>query len=162
PVYSSESGAPYESDAEHQRARLARQLACPVRFVDMVEAMADAGVHTFIEVGPSAVLAGLVGQILGAREHAALRLDRRGQDGVVALMRALAKLGALGVPLQFEALWEGYREPRDPAARQKPKLAVPISGTNYGRPYPPPGGAAELPPPNPPRPAAPSIDSYAM
>jgi malonyl CoA-acyl carrier protein transacylase/NADP-dependent 3-hydroxy acid dehydrogenase YdfG len=150
PVYSSESGAPYESEVESQRARLARQLASPVRFVDVVEAMADAGVHTFIEVGPSAVLAGLVDQILGAREHSAIALDRRGQDGVVALTRALAKLSALGVPLQFAALWEGYREPADPAARQKPKLAVPISGTNYAKPYPPPGGAAELPPPNQP------------
>jgi acyl transferase domain-containing protein/NADP-dependent 3-hydroxy acid dehydrogenase YdfG len=157
PVFSSESGAPYESEALLQRARLARQLASPVRFVDVVEAMADAGVHTFIEVGPSSVLTGLADQILGTREHACIALDRRGQDGVVALTRALAKLSALGVPLQFAALWEDYREPRDPAARTKPKLAVPISGTNYAKPYPPPGGAAELPPPNPPRPAMPAM-----
>jgi acyl transferase domain-containing protein/NADP-dependent 3-hydroxy acid dehydrogenase YdfG len=156
PVFSSESGAPYESEIELQRARLARQLASPVRFVDVVEAMADAGVHTFIEVGPSSVLTGLADQILGSREHACIALDRRGQDGVVALTRALAKLSALGVPLQFDALWEGYREPGDPAARTKPKLAVAISGANYAKPYPPPGGAAELPPPNPPRPAMPA------
>jgi acyl transferase domain-containing protein/NADP-dependent 3-hydroxy acid dehydrogenase YdfG len=155
PVYSSESATIYETDVESQRARLARQLASPVRFVDVVEAMADAGVHTFIEVGPSSVLAGLVDQILGAREHVAIALDRRGQDGVVALTRALAKLSTLGVPLKFAALWEGYREPLDPAARKQPKLAVPISGTNYAKPYPPPGGASELPPPNPPRPPMP-------
>ncbi len=162
PVYSGESAGPYEGEVEGQRARLARQLAAPVRFVDVIEAMADAGVHTFIEVGPSAVLTGLVDQILGGREHAAIALDRRGQDGVVALTRALAKLSALGFALNFSALWEGYREPLDPAARPKPKLAVPISGTNYGKPYPPPGGAAELPGPNPPQPSVSQPEPYAM
>jgi acyl transferase domain-containing protein len=155
PVYASETATPYEAEAASQRARLARQLAAPVRFVDTIEAMADAGVRTFIEVGPSAVLSGLVDQILAAREHVAIALDRRGQDGVVALTRALAKLSVLGVPLRFAALWDGYREPLDPATRKQPKLAVPISGTNYAKPYPPPGGAAELPPPNPARPHLP-------
>src|SRR5690606_11770433 len=151
PVMSGESGQAYEVEAEAVRARLARQLAAPVRFVDVIEAMAADGVHTFIEVGPGAVLCGLVEQILDGRERVAIALDRGGQDGVLVRSRALAKLAALGVPLQFDALWEGYREPSDPAARSVPKLAVQICGTNYGKPYPPPGGAAELPPPNPAR-----------
>src|SRR5690606_38964778 len=73
---------------------------------------------------------------------------------VTALVRALARLAALGVPMRLHALWDGYREPVDPATRVQPKLVVPLCGANHEKPYPPPGGAAELPPPNPPRPSA--------
>jgi acyl transferase domain-containing protein len=151
PVYSGESGAPYEAEAEAMRARLGRQIAEPVRFTATIEAMADAGIHTFIEVGPGAVLSNLVGQILGQRPHAAIALDRKGAGGPTMLLRGLARLATLGVPLRFAALWQGYAVPEDPASKPKPKLIVPISGTNHEKPYPPPGGAAALPKPNPPR-----------
>src|SRR5690606_31315017 len=105
-------------------------------------------------VGPGAVLSNLVGQILGDRPHAAVALDRRGGDGLTSLLRGLARLAALGVPMRLHALWDGYREPVDPAQVIVPKLVVPICGSNHEKPYPPPGGAAELPAPNPPRPPA--------
>ncbi|MCA9715758.1 MAG: acyltransferase domain-containing protein, partial [Myxococcales bacterium] len=152
PVYSGETARPYAPGAEAVRARLSGQIAAPVRFVEMVTAMADAGVDTFVEVGPGSTLTGLVGRILGSRSHLAVALDRKGVDGLESLCRALARLSAGGLALELGALWRGYREPRDPAARRKPRLAVPISGTNHGKLYPPPGGAAALPPPNPPRP----------
>jgi hypothetical protein len=38
--------------------------------------------------------------------------------------------------------------PVDPRTQVKPKLTLAIDGTNYGKPYPPPEGAAALPKPN--------------
>jgi acyl transferase domain-containing protein/acyl carrier protein len=152
PVYSGESATPYEADPAKQRERLGRQIAEPVRFTAMVTAMADAGVHTFIEVGPGAVLTNLVGQILAGRPHVAIALDRRGVDGATSLLRGLARLVGLGVPIRWQGLWSEHRQPEDPGARTQAKLAVPLCGSNPEKPYPPRGGAVELPGPNPPRP----------
>ena len=44
-------------------AKLTEQVSSPVRWLETVEAMAEAGVEKFIEVGPGKVLTGLVRQI---------------------------------------------------------------------------------------------------
>lgn len=150
PVYANSEAAPYPDDAETTRETLANQIARPVRFAEMVGAMYEAGARIFVEVGPGSVLTGLVGQCLAGREHLALSTDRKGQDGVTALWHALGQLAVAGVPLRLQALWEGYAAPLDPRRRERPKLAVPIDGVNYGKIYPPPGGVAALPRPNPP------------
>ncbi|HEY9403500.1 MAG TPA: ACP S-malonyltransferase [Pyrinomonadaceae bacterium] len=50
------------------RASLVRQVSSPVRWLDSVKFLSEAGVETFVEVGPGKVLAGLVRQtISGAR-----------------------------------------------------------------------------------------------
>ncbi|HJR07286.1 MAG TPA: ACP S-malonyltransferase [Pyrinomonadaceae bacterium] len=46
------------------RASLVRQVSSPVRWLESVEALAQAGVETFVEVGPGKVLSGLVRQII--------------------------------------------------------------------------------------------------
>jgi [acyl-carrier-protein] S-malonyltransferase len=51
--------------AEDVRNALFTQIASPVRWVECVRALADAGATTFLEVGPGRVLGGLVKQILG-------------------------------------------------------------------------------------------------
>ena len=159
PVWSGESAELYETDSGEARQRLARQIANPVRFVDLLQGLSGAGIDTFIEVGPGTVLTGLVGRSLDRTSHRAIALDRRGQDGIVSLSRGLAQLVAAGVSLDLGALWEGYGEPEDILQRVQPKLAVPISGSNHGKHYPPEGGAAALPQPNPPRvePALPAV-----
>jgi [acyl-carrier-protein] S-malonyltransferase len=45
------------------RESLIRQVSSPVRWLQSVENMIGAGVHTFVEVGPGKVLSGLVRQI---------------------------------------------------------------------------------------------------
>jgi [acyl-carrier-protein] S-malonyltransferase len=45
---------------EAVRRELIEQIVAPVRWVDVVRTMADAGVTTFYEVGPGKVLAGLI------------------------------------------------------------------------------------------------------
>src|SRR5690606_38093624 len=92
PVHANAEVAPYPADAEAVRAGLAAQIARPVRFVEQIEAMYEAGVRTFVEVGPNAVLSGLVGRILGDRPHRAVHLDRKGQDGLFALWSVLGRL----------------------------------------------------------------------
>lgn len=64
PLYANATGRPYAGDL---KALLSRQVASPVRFEDSVRAMAEAGVTTFIEVGPGTTLGGLTRRTLTAR-----------------------------------------------------------------------------------------------
>ncbi|MBI3270543.1 MAG: SDR family oxidoreductase [Planctomycetes bacterium] len=160
-VYSNAEAAPYPADADGMRRRLAEQIARPVRFVEQVEAMYARGVRTFVEVGPGSVLTELVGRILGNRSHTAVALDRKGRHGETSLQEGLGRLAVSGVALDFAPLWAAFdgTSLKAPGAqtgsngKKKPAMALPLSGSNYGKPYPPPGGSAALPPPNPERPA---------
>jgi acyl transferase domain-containing protein len=134
PVYGNSSAAEYPTSAAQIRKQLAEQLAQPVRFVEMIEAMYAAGARCFVEVGAGAVLGGLVGAILGQRPHRVVSLDRRGRDGVEALLVGLGRLAAAGVAMQPERLFADVRLPVLPV---KSKLAVPVCGSNLGKPYPP-------------------------
>ncbi|NOY24532.1 MAG: acyltransferase domain-containing protein, partial [Oligoflexia bacterium] len=150
-VWSNATAAPYDTAPDSVRAALSAQLAQPVRFVEMIEAMHDAGARTFVEVGPGHVLTKLTDRILRGRDHLAVSLDRKGRDGLHQLLDATAQLLAAGLDLRPTALWDGYKAPADPALWVKPKLAVPINGANVGKPYPPAQGAAGRPAPNPKR-----------
>ncbi|AWB07031.1 3-oxoacyl-ACP reductase (plasmid) [Azospirillum humicireducens] len=149
PVYANLTAAPY--GAADVRSLLAGQIAGTVRFRETVEALYADGVRTFVEVGPGAVLSGLVAQCLGDRPHLAVALDRRGSNGVACLLEGLGALAVHGVCVDFAALWAGFAEERKP--KPASPAAVRINGANFGKIYPPPGGAAALPKPNPPRPA---------
>ncbi|MGE0454663.1 MAG: SDR family oxidoreductase [Vicinamibacteria bacterium] len=150
PVYSNAEARPYPDAVDEIRRWLADQIARPVRFADEVEALWNAGVRTFVEVGPGAVLSGLVSECLGERPHRAIATDRKGQHGLTCLWHALGRLAVAAVPLRFEALFDGIAPPLDPRASRPSPHALMISGANYAKPYPPPGGAAALPKPNPP------------
>ncbi len=153
PVYSNALAVPHEGAPEALRTALAGQVASEVRFVEMVEAMYAAGARTFLEVGPGAVLTGLLGRILDGRPHLAVNLDRKGRNGVETLQLALARLVSAGVPMSPAKLFADVRVDRTEGTAAGAKLAVAIDGSNHGKLYPPPGGAASLPAPNPPRPA---------
>jgi acyl transferase domain-containing protein len=148
PVYHNADAAPHPADPAAIRTRLAQAIARPVRFVEQIEAMWQAGVRTFVEVGPHSVLTGLVGEILQDRPHVAVNLDRRKKHGVTALQLALGRLCVAGVPMKLDPLWERYAAAQDPHTRPAPKMALRIDGANYNKPYPPKGGAASLPKPN--------------
>ncbi len=53
-----------ESDPETIKGIMAKQLLSPVRWYEIIVNMLEAGVVTFIEVGPKKVLSGLVGKIV--------------------------------------------------------------------------------------------------
>ncbi|QFZ18404.1 type I polyketide synthase [Saccharothrix syringae] len=151
PVHGNQDAAPYPTDPAAVRNRIAGHLVAPVLFDRQVEALHEAGVRTFVEVGPGTALTGLVERVLGDREHAAVAVQPRGRDGVTGLHDALGRLAVRGVPLDFDELWRGYDQRTAPADTPAPTLTVPIDGGNRGLRYPPEGGAAALPAPNPPR-----------
>jgi polyketide-type polyunsaturated fatty acid synthase PfaA len=134
PLYSNVTAAPYPEDAI--REQLATAVARPVRFVEMIEAMHQAGARTFVEVGPATVLTTLVRRCLKGKSHHAVSLDQPRSHGVTAFFDGLASLCAAGIPLRLEALWRDQRLPEDPAREAPSKLTVKISGANFGRPYP--------------------------
>ena len=148
PVYGNADAERYGSDPDEIRDRIAAQLSVPVRFADQIEAMYAQGVRTFVEFGAGSALTGMVGHTLGDRAHLAVSLDRRGRHGVTALQEALGRLAVHGVPFDEAAASVCGRPPGTgvPAAggRARPGLTVELTGSNHGRPYPPPGGVKEL------------------
>lgn len=148
PVYNNGLTTAVDGASDTWRELLANQIASPVRFVEMIEQMYADGVRVFVEVGASSVLTGLVPAILGDRPHVAIATDRRNKPGLGAYLGAVAKLAALGVPVQLNRL---FADVRVDAPTIKPgKMPIKISGANYGKPY-PPEDPSRLPGPNPER-----------
>ncbi len=132
PVFSNTTGRKYSATAGAARELLANQLAKPVDFMSMIQNMYADGVRTFVEVGPGAVLKGLVSSILGDKAHVCLGLDSHSskQSGVVAFARVLAYLSAQGYPVDLNQ-WNMNLKDAEPFASIKPKMTVPISGVNH-------------------------------
>jgi [acyl-carrier-protein] S-malonyltransferase len=61
-----------QTDPQVIRQALLRQLVSPVRWVESVHAMARLGVGTILEIGPKAVLSGLIRRITDTVEIATL------------------------------------------------------------------------------------------
>lgn len=150
PVYSTAAATPYPASAEGVRDALARQIAQPVHFTDQIAAMYRDGARIFVEVGPGRVLTDIVGQCLPGDPHLAVALGAQSQDAWRSLLAGLAQLAVAGIPLDLSFLWDGYDVTPRAAERFSP-ATVDIDGSNYGKVYPPKGGAAALPRPNPPQ-----------
>ena len=146
-VYANKTAEVYPKTAKAGRRLLADQLASPVRFREMVDAMYASGVTHFVEVGPGAVLTKLIGRCLGDRAHVAVSLDDKKVGGLRPLWRGLGALAAEGIDMNLSALSEGYRVPEAPP-EAKP-FEIMITGFNHDRPYPPENGAAGRATPNP-------------
>jgi len=127
PVFSNTTAQPHAPDPQELVATLADHLVRPVRFAEQITAMHDAGARVFLEVGPRNVLTGLVGQILGDREHVAVAVAPSNRPGVEGLLHALAAIAVEGVPVRAGRLLDGRRaEPLDlrtlePAAGRPPR-----------------------------------------
>ncbi len=130
PVFANSTGEAYPEQAAAAKDLLAHQLVRPVDFVKQIEALYHAGARTFVEVGPKAVLTGLVGAILGDRPHAALAIDASAgrESGVTDLARVLCRLAAMGYSVELSRWERAVAEPR------KPKMVVPLVGANYRAP----------------------------
>jgi acyl transferase domain-containing protein/NAD(P)H-dependent flavin oxidoreductase YrpB (nitropropane dioxygenase family)/NAD(P)-dependent dehydrogenase (short-subunit alcohol dehydrogenase family) len=106
-VYANVTAAPYPAEPEAISRVLAEHLTSTVRFREEIEAMYAAGVRLFVEVGPQAVLTGLVGQTLRDRPHLAVPTDAKGRPGLVQLLHLLAQLVVHGVEVQSSRLFQG-------------------------------------------------------
>ncbi|HPZ08785.1 MAG TPA: acyltransferase domain-containing protein [Candidatus Eremiobacteraeota bacterium] len=110
-VFSGSTGNLYPADTEEIRKILAEQIENPVFFQQQIENMYDHGVRIFVEVGPGAVLTGLVSDILKDKKHLSLSLDKKGQDGLISFWNAMGKLSSCGVEISCETLWKEFKEP---------------------------------------------------
>ena len=139
-VWSNVTAAAHEPDPAAIRARLAEQIASPVRFREQIEDMAAAGISVFVEVGPGGVLTGLVRRILAGRPHVAVSVDPRGDGTVAGLLLALAELAGAGVALELGVLFDGRGAPVDLAADPPPPAGWVVDGhlvrTADGKPVP--------------------------
>jgi len=136
PVFANSTAREYPRDPQQARDLLAQQLAKPVEFVEQIRNMAKAGVRMFVEVGPGRTLTRLVESILENTSHHAVAIDASAgqRSGIVDLAHALARLAALGYPVQLTAWDEGA--PPAAAETGRPTLTVPICGANYRKPRP--------------------------
>jgi malonyl CoA-acyl carrier protein transacylase/NAD(P)-dependent dehydrogenase (short-subunit alcohol dehydrogenase family) len=107
PVWSNTSAEVYPATAATIKKRLGEHLVKPVRFVEEVEAMYEAGARIFIEAGPGGVLTGLVGRILKGRDYRAIQTEQANSEGLTYLLNALAQYLACGKTLEFEKLFAG-------------------------------------------------------
>jgi acyl transferase domain-containing protein/NAD(P)H-dependent flavin oxidoreductase YrpB (nitropropane dioxygenase family) len=107
PVWANRTAAPYGEDPDAIRAELAAQIAAPVRFVDQIEAMYDAGARIFVEAGPGTVLTRLVDRILGDRPHRTVACEPRPGSGLRGFLDALARLAVAGVPVRAGWMFHG-------------------------------------------------------
>ncbi|MEC8381451.1 MAG: SDR family NAD(P)-dependent oxidoreductase [Myxococcota bacterium] len=153
PVYANSTAEPYPKSSQKIRSILSGQIASSVRYVELIERMANDGVRCFVEVGPHQIQTGLVKQILRRRKDCmAISSCRKGKSALSSFLNSVAQLYTLGHSVSFEALYAHHLLPFEQASSEPSKMAIPINGTNYGKPYPPKGGAAALPKPNPPKP----------
>ncbi|WP_328674186.1 type I polyketide synthase [Streptomyces sp. NBC_00328] len=86
-----------------------RHVRESVRFADGTRALRDAGVTTFLELGPDAVLSAMaraaVADENGGDDLAFLAAQRRGKDAVHELLSALAQAHVRGAAVDFAALY---------------------------------------------------------
>ncbi len=86
PVYVNVDASPVQ-DADGARDALCRQVSRPVRWEETVLAMVDDGVTTFVEIGPGAVLTGLIKRIAPD----VTRLNVSALQHIVPVREALAR-----------------------------------------------------------------------
>ncbi|MCP4699296.1 MAG: acyltransferase domain-containing protein [Gammaproteobacteria bacterium] len=150
PVYANTTAGHYPAEQSEQKTLLAAQLASTVRFRKMIKTMHRDGTTTFVEVGPGNILTKLVQDCLPHEDIRVIAMDRKNASSHDCFWEAAGQLAVQGYRLDFARLWKPFavEDPTEP----RPVLSVAtvkINGSNYGKPYPPAGGAAALPEPVP-------------
>jgi acyl transferase domain-containing protein/NAD(P)H-dependent flavin oxidoreductase YrpB (nitropropane dioxygenase family) len=107
PVYSNTTGTRHADDPEVIRGFLARHFTEPVLFENQVRQLYADGARVFLEVGPGKVLSDLVGRILKDEAVVALPLEASGHEGWTQLGHVLARITAVGLPVQLGAWFAG-------------------------------------------------------
>ena len=140
--YSCAWGRAYVPDREAAADAIEAQALDTIDFPRVIRAAYDAGVRTFVEVGPGNSCSRMIDKILAGRPHFARSLAVAGADPVGHFLRTLGELHAAGVPLNLEMLNAGA-----PAAAANPAgkcVTVSISGAPFVAPaIPAPRGHAE-------------------
>lgn len=130
------TGHVWSGATDELKSGLSQQLVQRVRFVEMIESLYSAGVRTFVEVGPSGVLTGLVNEILAGRNALAMTIDRKGQSGIHSLWHALGQMAVQGMAIDWSYAMRAFPISQGAPQSANPRHSIPISGANLGKPYP--------------------------
>jgi acyl transferase domain-containing protein len=106
PVFSNTTAQSYSDDPAAIRRLLTEHLTKPVRFIEQIGALYEAGARTFIEVGPGSVLTRLVGRILKKRRHATIALDGGTGNAWTQFGKLLGQLFVAGKPVSTTRWFE--------------------------------------------------------
>jgi acyl transferase domain-containing protein/phosphopantetheinyl transferase (holo-ACP synthase) len=121
PLWSATSVAPYPDDPAEIVALAGRHLVEPVRFRQLVEALHDDGVRTFVQVGTGSLL-GFVDDTLRDRDVLTASANVAKLTGVEALRRVAAALWSVGRTIDWSRL--GHRAAATPSAEPGPSAPV--------------------------------------
>ncbi len=104
-VYSNTTADRYPADIQRIKETLIDHLVSPVEFVCQIQVMYREGARVFLELGPKAVLTGLVRRILGDVPHTAVSVGT-GEAGLSSMLDACGQLLCAGVNLKIDKLFE--------------------------------------------------------
>ncbi len=132
PVFSNTTTDAYPQAAVKVKELLAQQLGAPVRFVEQVEKIYAAGIHTFIEVGPGKTLTKLIGSILHDKNITNIAIDASvgKQSGQYDLAMALSTLAAKGHQVDLTKWDASCLRLARPEQEPHPAMTIAISGAN--------------------------------
>ncbi|MGN9769082.1 type I polyketide synthase, partial [Micromonospora sp. SD12] len=100
PVVSNVTGALADADEIRTAEYWVRHVREAVRYADGITALREAGVDTFLEIGPQSVLTAMNADLL-ADDALAVAVQRRDRPAPQALLHALAELHVHGVPVTW-------------------------------------------------------------
>jgi acyl transferase domain-containing protein/3-hydroxymyristoyl/3-hydroxydecanoyl-(acyl carrier protein) dehydratase len=146
--YSCAWGRAYVPDRESAADALEAQAMDTIDFPRVIRAAYDAGVRTFIEVGPGNSCSRMIDKILADKPHLARSLAVPGPAPVAQFLRTLAELHAAGVPMNEGMLRSTLAPARVPAAVPAPPgrhVTVPVTGTPLAAPALPAPASADHP-----------------
>jgi len=105
PLYSCTSVALYPSNLADAHQLAFDHWVRPVEFRQTIEKMWTEGVRIFVESGPRGNLTAFIDDILAGRSFAAVPANVSRRTGLTQLHHLLAQLGAHGVPMTLEPLY---------------------------------------------------------
>ena len=114
--YSCGLGRAYIPDIESAADAIEAQAMAAIDFPHVIRAAYDAGVRTFIEMGPGNSCSRMIGRILEGRPHFAKSLASNNQDPVAQVLRVMGQLHAEGVSVNLDMLHGS----KDASARKSP------------------------------------------
>jgi acyl transferase domain-containing protein len=135
PVYSCATSATFPSDPAASRQLALEQWTKPVLFRQTIEAMYEAGIRVFLEVGPRGNLTSFVTDILRGVDHVAIAANVPHRSGITQLNYAIGLLAAEGVSMTLDPLYErrGCRPPDAGETSHRETQAAPPLALNLPR-----------------------------
>jgi acyl transferase domain-containing protein/3-hydroxymyristoyl/3-hydroxydecanoyl-(acyl carrier protein) dehydratase len=141
--YSGGWGRSYVPDRETAADAIVAQASATIDFPRVVRAAYADGVRFYIEMGPGASCARMIGQILEGQPHIARSLCVSAKEPLLDVLRVVGALWAEGLPVNLEPLYGAVEEEAAPEPTGK-LVIIPITGAPIVPP-PLPTGSARVP-----------------